>query len=344
VNAESYGDMHYWGVWHDRKPFTAYRQHYPRFMSEFGFQSLPPMETIKAFADEADWNLTSHIMEYHQRGNHGNGLMIAQMTDHYRMPKDFESLVYLSMVQQAEGIRAGVEHWRRHPRRVHGTLYWQLNDCWPAASWSSIDYYGRWKALHYAARRFYAPVLLSVEDDGTRMGLTVTSDLIEPWAGEVRWSLESLSGEVLLAGRESVKAAPLDAAQVGVIDFGEQVSEANQREVIFVCELWQEDRRLALTVTPFIPNKHLALADPGLTAEVSPTDEVSAAITVRGESLARFVELSVEGADVIFGDNYFDLPAGRTATITCDLPTGWDIKRLRDALRLRSLYESFASE
>jgi beta-mannosidase len=312
-------------------------------MSEFGFQSLSPMDTIRVFTDEADWNLTSYVMEYHQRGNHGNGLMIAQMTDQYHMPKDFESLVYLSMVQQAEGIRAGVEHWRRHPHRVSGTLYWQLNDCWPAASWSSIDYYGRWKALHYAARCFYAPVLLSVEDEETRMGFTVTNDRTEPWEGEVRWSLETLSGEALLAGRESITAAPLAATQVGVLDFTDQVDAANQREVVFVCELWQGDNRLALVLTPFIPNKHLALVDPGLRAEVSPAGENAAAITVRGGSLARFVELSVEEADVIFSDNYFDLPAGRALTVTCDLPPGWDVERLQGSLRLHSLHDSFAS-
>jgi beta-mannosidase len=151
VNGQAVGDAHYWDVWHGRKPFTAYRSQFPRFMSEFGFQSLPPMETIKSYADEKDWNMTSYIMEHHQRSGSGNGLMVAQMTDTFRMPNSFQSLVYLSMVLQAEGIRYGVEHWRRNKHRVSGTLYWQLNDCWPVASWSSIDYFGRWKALHYAA-------------------------------------------------------------------------------------------------------------------------------------------------------------------------------------------------
>ena len=157
-NGQEQGDAHYWDVWHGGQPFTAYRSQYPRFMSEFGFQALPPLDTIRTYAEEADWNMTSYIMECHQKNNRGNALMVNQMLDAFRLPKDFESLVYLSLVLQAEGIRYGVEHWRRHPRRVSGILYWQLNDCWPVASWASLDYFGRWKALHYAARRFFCPL------------------------------------------------------------------------------------------------------------------------------------------------------------------------------------------
>ncbi|MFH1523536.1 MAG: glycoside hydrolase family 2 protein, partial [Chloroflexota bacterium] len=198
------GDTHYWDVWHGRQPFTAYRQQFPRFMSEFGFQALPPYKTVQTYAAPADQNMTSYVMEHHQRSGSGNGLMVAQMTDTFRMPKDFQSLVYLSMVLQAEGIRYGVEHWRRNRDRVGGTLIWQLNDCWPVASWSSIDYFGRWKALHYAARKFYAPALLSVEDKGTSMGLFVTNDATQAWSGEIRWRLETLTGECLDSGTENL--------------------------------------------------------------------------------------------------------------------------------------------
>ncbi len=208
VNAQDRGDAHYWDVWHGRQPFTAYRSQYPRFMSEFGFQALPPLATISTYADAADWNMTSYVMEHHQRSGTGNGLMLGQMTDNYRTAKDFPSLVYLSMMLQAEGIRYGVEHWRRNMDRVSGTLYWQLNDCWPVASWSSLDSFGRWKALHYAARRFYAPVLLSLHDRGPLIDIHVTSDLQQPWAGTVRWSLETLGGEVVEKGEETVNAAP----------------------------------------------------------------------------------------------------------------------------------------
>jgi beta-mannosidase len=267
--------------------------------------------------------------------------MIAQMTDTFRMPKDFSSLVYLSMVLQAEGIRYGVEHWRRNMDRVSGTLYWQTNDCWPVASWSSLDYYGRWKALHYAARRFYAPLMLSIEDEGTWMGVHVTSDLTEPWGGTVRWSLETLSGEVLVDGVEEVLTAPLSSTKVCSLDFVNRVIDSSRRGVVFVAELWHGDERAAIEVAPFCPNKHLELVDPDLSVDVIQQDD-QLVCQVAARSLARFVELSLAGADVVWSDNYFDVPAGRVVSATCPLPEGWTLDRAREALRVRSLYDSFA--
>ncbi len=349
VNGQEQGDEHYWDVWHGRKPFTAYRDQFPRFQSEFGFQALPPLKTVSTYAEQADWNMTSYIMEHHQRSASGNGLMIGQMTDTFRTPKDFPSLVYLSMILQAEGIRYGVEHWRRFPQRVAGALYWQLNDCWPVASWSSLDFFGRWKALHYMAKRFFAPVLLSIWDDGPRMGIWVTNDTTEPWEGTVHWSLEMLSGEALASGEEEVRAARLAATQVKQLDFGDAVVAdkmpgilgGNRRDMVFVCELHQRDEMIARSVATFVPNKHLALVDPGLSAEVTrKRDELT--IELSASSLARFVDLSLEGTDVIFSDNYFDIPAGRSHIVTCPLPEGWSLRQARAALRMQSLRDSYA--
>jgi beta-mannosidase len=349
ANASDRGDAHYWDVWHGRQPFTAYRTQYPRFMSEFGFQSLPPLETIRTYADQANWNMTSYIMEHHQRSGSGNGLMIAQMTDAFRTPKDFPSLVYLSMVLQAEGIRYGVEHWRRAMHRISGTLYWQLNDCWPVASWSSLDFFGRWKALHYAARRFYAPLMLSIYDDGTKMGIHVTSDLAEAWQGKVCWTLETIGGQVLASGEEAVLAAPQADTHVRTLDFADRVSEdppatlktGNSRGVIFTAELWKGDRRVALAIATFVPNKHLTLTDPGLAVDVR-QEGGQLVFEAKARSLARFVELALAGADVVFSDNYFDVPAGRSVAVTCPQPQGWTLEQARRALRVRSLYNSFA--
>jgi beta-mannosidase len=342
-NSQDRGDMHYWDVWHGRKPFTAYRTVYPRFMSEFGFQSLPPLETIRTYAAPEDWNMTSYIMEHHQRSASGNGLMITQMTETFRMPKDFPSLVYLSMVLQAEGIRYGVEHWRRNRDRVSGTLYWQLNDCWPVASWSSIDYYGRWKALHYAAKRFYAPVLLSIEDQGTKMKVHLTSDLTTAWQGRVRWALVSVDGQIVLSGEVPVNLAPLSSQAVFSQDFAGVVfgEEDRSRELVFLAELYRENECISRSLATFVPNKHLKLSDPGLEYSIH-REGSQALIVVRARKLARFVELKLEGADVIFSDNYFDVPAGFSVTVTCPIPKGWTLKRMSKALRVTSLYESFA--
>jgi beta-mannosidase len=340
-NRQEKGDAHYWDVWHGRKPFTAYRDQYPRFMSEFGFQSLPPLETIAAYAEEGDWNMTSYIMEHHQRSGSGNGLMVAQMTDTFRMPNDFPSLVYLSMVLQAEGIRYGVEHWRRNRHRVSGTLYWQTNDCWPVASWSSLDYYGRWKALHYAARRFYASLLLSIEDEGTWMSVHVTNDETEAWQGKVRWALETLEGEVVVERLEEVSAAPLASTQVCSLDFVNRVNDENRRDVVFVADLWEGDERIATQVATFVPNKHLSLVDPELSTTVLLQDD-QLVCEVTATSLARFVELSLEGADVVWSDNYFDVLAGRAVAATCPLPEEWTLAQAREVLGVRSLWNSYA--
>jgi beta-mannosidase len=281
--------------------------------------------------------MTSYIMEHHQRSGSGNGLMIAQMTDTFRMPKDFPSLAYLSMVLQAEGIRYGVEHWRRNRNRVSGTLIWQLNDCWPVASWSSLDYYGRWKALHYAAKRFYAPLLMSVVDQGKTMAIHVTSDLTQPVDVQVRWRLETLAGDVLDAGERPVRAPALGDMLISTHDFSTRITPDSQRNIVFVAEMWQGDQRIAHSVTPFVANKHLELCEPALSVSVYAEGKVLV-IDVSAERLARFVELEVEGADVVFSDNYFDIPAGETVTVTAPLPARWKA----GTVKARSLYDSFA--
>jgi beta-mannosidase len=339
-NGMQRGDMHYWDVWHGRKPFTAYRTQFPRFMSEFGFQALPTYKTVQTYAALEDQNMTSYIMEHHQRSGSGNGLMIGQMTDTFRMPKNFESLVYLSMLLQAEGIRYGVEHWRRNRQRVSGTLIWQLNDCWPVASWSSLDYFGRWKALHYAAKRFYAPVLLSVEDDGTRMSIHVTSDLTQDWNGLVCWRLEDLNGNTLLFSEERVTAKPLADTPIQALDFADKISDSNKRNVVFVAELFQGDEKIATSVSCFAPIKHLALTDPGLNVDVTLKAE-TLTFNVSAKSLARFVELALDGVDVVFSDNYFDVPAETSTKITAPLPSGWTPEQVKQALQVRSLIDSY---
>jgi beta-mannosidase len=244
------------------------------------------------------------------------------------------------MLLQAEGIRYGVEHWRRNRHRVSGTLIWQLNDCWPVASWSSLDYFGRWKALHYAAKRFYAPVLLSVEDDAPRMAVHVTSDLTERWEGIVRWRLETTQGEVQASGEQKVQAAPLADTSVSALDFTDKVTDDNRRKLVFVAELWQGSTILSTSVSTFAPVKHLALTDPEMKVNTSLKDG-SLVFEVSSKSLARFVELQLDGADVVFSDNYFDVPAGSAVKVTATLPGSWTLEKVCQALKVRSLINSY---
>jgi beta-mannosidase len=309
-------------------------------MSEFGFQALPPLKTIQAFAREDEQNMTSYIMEHHQRSGNGNTLIMSQMADHFRMPKDFDSLVYLSMVLQAEGIRFGVEHWRRNRNRVSGTLYWQLNDCWPGASWSSIDYFGRWKALHYAAKRFYAPILLSVVDDGWLRIIHVTSDLTSEFDGVLRWRLESLSGKVMDSGEQSIHAEPLEDMTVSMLDFENQVSDENRLTTILVCELWQGQEMILSCISGFAPDKYLKLTKPGLKYKLNLLDNILS-IDLSCQATAKYVELSLDDADLIFSDNYFDLPANSSRQVTATCPSDLTLKEVEKALRIRSLRDSY---
>jgi beta-mannosidase len=157
-HSDSRGDTHFWSVWHEAKPFEHYRDVNPRFASEFGFQSFPSANVIESFTEPGDRNPSSPVMETHQRNEGGNARILETMTRYFRFPRDFEQMVFLSQVQQGLAIKAAIEYWRSTKPRCMGTLYWQINDCWPVASWSSLDYGGQWKLLHYMARRFFLPL------------------------------------------------------------------------------------------------------------------------------------------------------------------------------------------
>ena len=338
-NGNSAGDIHQWAVWHANKPFGNYRETPARFVSEFGFESLPPVPTVASFAAPPDWNITSYIMEHHQRSPVGNEKIVLYMLENFRLPRDFPNLVYLSQLLQAEAMRVGVESWRRHPA-CSGALYWQLNDCWPVVSWSGIDYFGRWKALHYSSRRFFAPLLLSIEDQGASMNVFFTNDRREPFEGAIHWSLETLVGEPIEDGDLPLIAGPLATTSVRSFDFASLITDENRRNVLLVCDLVQGGQTLQRAVATFAPTKHLGLTDPQVRTDIV-HNGAQLSIKLTAASLARFVELSLDGADVLFSDNYFDLPAKRPVQITCPLPTGWTLLQARQALRVRSVFDSY---
>ncbi|HEX8293121.1 MAG TPA: glycoside hydrolase family 2 TIM barrel-domain containing protein, partial [Pyrinomonadaceae bacterium] len=196
-DSQRVGDIHYWEVWHASKPFDYYERQRPRFMSEYGFQSFPLIETVRAYTLPADHDIQSPVMLAHQKHPRGNQLIREYMLRDFPEPKDFESFLYASQVLQAEGIRVGAEHLRRLMPHNMGSLYWQLDDCWPVASWSSVDYFGRWKALQYYARRFYAPVLLSPHVEGGEVRLYVVSDRAEPLRAGLHVRLLDFEGRLL---------------------------------------------------------------------------------------------------------------------------------------------------
>jgi beta-mannosidase len=195
--------MHFWDVWHSGKSFNAYLNINPRFCSEFGFQSWPSFAEAKKFVPEQDWNVTSPTFEQHQKNPRGNSIITEMFTRYFRFPSGFEEMLYLSQVQQAMAIKTACDHWRAISPICRGMLYWQLNDNWPVSSWSSLEYSGRWKQLHYHAKRFFAPQYLVFSEHTGKLSLHLLNDAKEPvdvsaqlhwvnWQGEVKqtWSLE----------------------------------------------------------------------------------------------------------------------------------------------------------
>ncbi len=208
------GDSHYWAVWHWLKPFEDYKEHNFRFVSEFGFQSFPSIKTIEGFTEEEDRNIFSYVMEKHQKNAMANGKIIYYLSENYLFPKDFRALIYLSQLLQAEAIKFGVKYFRIKRGICMGTIYWQLNDCWPVASWSSIDYYGRWKALHYFAKKFYSPVILASDRDEKKIHLYLINDTLEEKRYKLQWNLSNFEGEEIASGEENLFSKRLSSIKV----------------------------------------------------------------------------------------------------------------------------------
>ena len=208
---DSSGDMHFWSVWHENRDFEHYYDVKPRFCSEFGFQSFPTMHDIRRFAEESEWNAMSPVMEWHQRDPAGNGRIVETMTRYFRMPSGFGNFLYLSQLQQALAIETAVRFWRSLKPHTMGTIYWQLNDVWPAVSWSSLDHAIGWKTLHYHARRFFAPLALAARMDGGRLNISAMNDSLTPAPVEARLRTVDRDGTVLAETMLSA-AVPTDRA------------------------------------------------------------------------------------------------------------------------------------
>jgi beta-mannosidase len=208
-DSQRMGDVHYWAVWHASRPFREYEQQFPRFMSEYGFQSFPELRTVESYTLPADRDIDSLVMKAHQRHPRGNQLIREYMLRDFPQPKDFAAFLYASQVLQAEGIKIGAEHLRRIMPHNIGSLYWQVDDCWPVASWSSIDYFGRWKALQFYARRFYGDLLVTPHEESGKIAVYVVCDRVKETPAQLHVALMDFDGKVLMEKNADVTLAPL---------------------------------------------------------------------------------------------------------------------------------------
>ena len=298
------GDTHYWDVWHGQKPFTDYRKYFFRFCSVFGFQSFTCAKTVNSFTLEDDRNIFSRVMESHQKNDAANGKMLYYLSENLRYPKDLTHLLYASQVLQGMAIKYGVDHWRRNRGRCMGTLYWQINDDWPAPSWSSIDYFGRWKALHYMAQKFYAPHAVSMTLEDHRCHVYFSNESFETTEYSLTLSIRDLSGNVLETYETKGNSPAFSAIETAVVDI---CSWEDQKDDVFLeAVIHTKDQKVLKDVETLVPYKYLNLKNPVISTEAKETNDAFI-LHISSDCFAPFVALDFDDADVIFSDNFFHL-------------------------------------
>jgi beta-mannosidase len=337
------GDIHYWGVWHGGKPFEVYRELYG-FLSEFGFQSFPVPKTVNTYtAPEDRGSVLSPVMQWHQRsGTDGNQRLRDMMLQYFRQPKDFESELWLTQMLQAYGIKMCAEHCRRSMPRSMGCMFWQYNDCWPVASWSSVDYYGRWKALHFLARRFYAPLLVSALEVPRRGAMEVfaSSDLGQPCRGTVKWEVTDVAGSEILRGQVSVEMAPRRSAKVATLDLKREIRRHHLASLLVWLKLVVNEKTESENLVTFVRSKELDLADPELKTSVARAEQ-GFLVTVSATAPALWCWLELQGIDARYSDNFVNIAGGGSTSILVTPVVPTTEAELKKALRGRSLFDTY---
>lgn len=335
------GDEHYWGVWWGKAPFQTYATHLPRFMSEYGFQSFPEIATVRKYAIPDDYDIFSEVMKSHQRSTIGNGTIEYYMLQEYKKPKDFESFLYVNHVLQAEGIKFGLEGHRRAMPFCMGSLYWQINDVWPVASWSSTDYYQKWKALQYYVKKGFEPVLISPFTVGDTLKVDVINDRLTEINATLKLKMIDFNGKVLWEKTSEV-TVPANAStnyfEVNKTAFLKESGNQAANSVL-ICELVSEGNKLSSKNSFFFkPFKELKIEKPQVSVETAKTGE-GFDITLKTDKLAKNVYLQIGDEEGFFSDNYFDLLPGEMVII--QLKTSVSEERLKEVLTVRTLDGAF---
>lgn len=310
------GDNHYWGVWHGMEWFEAFEERVPRFMSEYGFQSFPDMQTVKKFTSEKERDIYSPVMLSHQKSlSRGNAAIRTYLLHYYKEPRDFESFLYVNHVLQAEGMKMGIEAHRRAMPFCMGTLYWQLDDCWPGPSWSSIDYFGRWKAMQYFVKKAYTPVLVSNVVKNGNLKTYIISDEIKDQPAKLEMKLMDFAGRVLWEKSLPVNIAGNKSTLAHEIPVNTILQQNDTARVIFYTKVVIGDKLFSENVYYFAKTKDLNLPDPGLQVRYKMLDSTNAEIVIKTQQLAKNVYLQYDDPEVQFSDNYFDLLPGEEKSV-----------------------------
>jgi beta-mannosidase len=352
---ESRGDTHYWDVWHARNPVKDYERWDFRFVSEFGMQSYSSSATQATFCSGGDGNVFGATMENHQKNRQGNQIILDYVSRRYRFPKDQESLIYLAQLNQAHCMQTGVGHYRRLMPRCMGALYWQLNDCWPVASWSSIEFTGRWKALHHVARRFFAPSVVTAHVEGDeihgignyrvstvrRVHLHASHDGVVPARGRVSWDLFHVDGRRLMRGSRAVALRPMRSARVQTLDLQRPLAAHGRDRVYLRIALEVAERRVSEDTVFLTTPRFMELPSPRTSVAVRVTSPGKARITFRSPVFQHRFAFDIPGRRFTCSDNHFELYPGEARVVTVELGAPESAARLRRSIVHRSLADSY---
>ena len=328
---DNVGDTHLWAVWHGLQPLTYYRKRMTRFCSEFGFESLPDLKTIETYATPKDYSLTSEVFSAHQKCNSGNMKMAYYITSRFRLPKHFEDYIYLSQICQEECVRDATEHWRRNRGRCNGSMYWQLNDCWPVCSWASMDYFGNYKALQYCAHHFNAPVTLSLEDSADYVkiyGINDTTKTVNACC--IQYVLMDFNGKVQTTGELCpVELGALESRCLETLQIADLRKYGNLKKCVLVVRLYCNQEVISQKTLLFSPEKDLHLPKTQVQMQVQVQGN-QAVFTLQSQSYVRFLQIYSKSNTQPFSDNYFDLLPGEPKVITQVVPNGTTAEDLQN--------------
>ena len=315
------GDAHYWGVWYGRQPFEILNERVPRFMSEFGFQAFPEMKTVRSFAAPDEWKLESETMLTHQKSTTGNEAIKEYMDRYYHTPRNFEDFVYIGLVMQGRGMSEGMKAHRRNRPYCMGTLYWQLNDSWPVVSWSGIDYYGNWKALHYHARDAFKPLTVDIYEENGKIGIFTLSDKLQNENDlKLEIGLKDFYGKNIRKIKRIITAKANDSKKVLEVNSSDFVTEIQRKNSFLLVKLSDKNGKLiAQEIHYFDAPKNLNLPETTIQKKIRQEDG-KMTITLTSKKLAKdvFIEIPIQGAR--FSDNFFDLLPGEKKVVTIISP------------------------
>ena len=336
------GDNHYWGVWHSGEPFEAFEQNVGRFMSEYGMQSFPSNKTIDSFATGKEKKIDSEVMNFHQKASLGTSNLMMYVEKYYSVPENFEKVVFLSQIMQAEAIKSAVETHRRNMPFCMGTLYWQFNDCWPGLSWSSVDYNGDWKAFHFVARHFYKPILACIKKTDSNIEVSIVNDLNKTLIVGLNIFISSFNGEVFFEKKiEGIEVKPtsstifydFEIAPNGILD------SINLKETVFYCEVLHYNKIISKNELFFLKPKDLKLKKPGYELSCKNSGE-NFLIIIEAKTFMYRLFLQAENVDGTFSDNFFHLRKGDSKEILFTLNKNNLNKKINEnTFTIESLYD-----